>query len=235
MSARRRRHHAVLCVVAIGLSSALAACGNSGPTVSGHATTSTTLAPTTTASSTTTTSTTAPSPAAGVVVPDVIGLKIAPAKAALHAVGLVTVPFNVACNKGTVASQSVVASLSSAGKPPDVQVGATPLAAGTTVPRGTRVGITWSGCYGNGSTVPAVVGLTFGTAKRALAAAGLTWACYSSGGTTTTTTTSTSTSAPTSSTTTTRPPRIVLSQNPGAGTVVRPGTAVALTMHTCPQ
>ena len=59
--------------------------------------------------------------------------------------------------------------------------GRVPLNPGATVPPGTRVGITWSGCYGNGSTVPAVVGLTFAAARRALHAVGLTWACYSVG------------------------------------------------------
>ena len=47
-------------------------------------------------------------------------------------------------------------------------MGATPLEPGATVPPGTRVGITWSGCYGDRSAVPAVVGLTFAAARHAL-------------------------------------------------------------------
>ena len=90
----------------------------------------------------------------GITVPNVIGLKIAAARHALHAVGLPTVGLNLPCNKGTLASQSVVASLSVAGKPPNPAVGATPLKPGATVPPGTRVGITWSGCYGDRSVVP---------------------------------------------------------------------------------
>jgi beta-lactam-binding protein with PASTA domain len=169
-------------------------------------------------------------------VPNVIGQKITPARNALHAAGFPTVGLNVPCNKGTEASQSVVDSLSVAGKPPNPAVGALPLAPGTQLPHGTRVAITWSGCFGDSTTVPAVVGETFGTARRALTAAGLKWACYSVGRATTTTTTTTSTSVPPSSTTTTtRAPQTVLTQDPTAGAAVKPGTTVSITMHVCPQ
>jgi len=184
---------------------------------------------------TTTTSTTTTTTRPGVTVPNVIGLKIAAARAALHAVGLPTVGLNVPCSKGTLASQSVVASLSIAGKPPTPVVGATPLSPGATVPPGTRVGITWSGCYGNGSAVPAVVGLTFAAARHELHAAGLTWACYSVGKTTTTTSSSTTTTTPAVTTTTVKAPQTVLSQDPAAGTVLGPGAVVRITMHFCPQ
>ena len=140
-------------------------------------------------------------------------------------------------SKGTLASQSVVASLSVAGKPPDPAVGATPLRPGATVPPGTRVGITWSGCYGDRSAVPAVVGLTFAAARHALHAVGLAWACYSVGRPTTTTVPSSSTTTTTSAVTTTtvRVPQTVLSQDPAAATVLRPGAVVRITMHVCPQ
>jgi len=162
-------------------------------------------------------------------VPNVIGLKIAAARAALHAVGLPSVGLNVPCTKGTLVSQSVVASLSIAGHQPNPAVGATPVSPGATVPPGTRVGITWSGCYGDRSTVPAVVGLTFGAARHALHVVGLMWACYSVGKATTTTT------APAVTTTTAKVPQRVLSQDPAAGTVLRPGAVVRITMHFCPQ
>ena len=184
----------------------------------------------TTTTTTTTTSTTTTSP--GVTVPDVIGLKIAAARAALHAAGLPTVGLNAACSKGTLASQSVVASLSLAGRTPNPAVGAIPLRPGATVPPGTRVGITWSGCYGDRSAVPAVVGLTFAAARHALHAVGLAWACYSVGRPTTTTTTTT---VPSSTTTTVRPPQTVLTQEPAAGAVLRPGAVVRITMQVCPQ
>jgi beta-lactam-binding protein with PASTA domain len=195
-------------------------------------TTTTTIAPTTSTSSTTTTQ-------PGVAVPNVIGLKIAAARTALRGAGFPTVGLNTPCNKGTLASQSVVASLSVPGKAPDPRVGAVPLNPGAAVPPGTRVAITWSGCYGNASAVPAVVGLTFPAARHALRAVGLTWACYSVGKATTTTTAK----APTSSTSTTaavttttaKHPQTVLTQQPAAGTQLRPGAIVALTMHTCPQ
>jgi beta-lactam-binding protein with PASTA domain len=206
----------------------LSSCGGS-PTARRKSTVTTIVATTTTAAPTST--------RPGVTVPNVIGLKIAAARAGLHAVGLPTVGLNLPCTKGTLASQSVVASLSIAGKPPHPAVGAIPLSPGATVPPGTRVGITWSGCYGDRSAVPAVVGLTFAAARHALRVIGLTWACYSVGRATTTTTTSssTTTTTPAVTTTTVRVPPTVLSQDPAAGTVLKPGAVVRITMHFCPQ
>ena len=186
-----------------------------------------------TSTSTTTTPTTAPTTTTtsrpGVAVPNVIGLKIAEAKAELVAAGFPSVGLNAPCNKGTLASQSVVSALSIAGAPPDPRVGAVPLVPGTPVPPGSRIGITWSGCYGDHATVPNVIGLTFAAARHALHAAGLTWACYSVGGAATTTS-----RAPVTTTTVHHVPT-VLSQDPPAGTVLHPGTPVSLTMHRCPQ
>ena len=114
--------------------------------------------------------------------------------------------------------------------------GAVPLSPGTRVPPGTRVGITWTGCYGDSSVVPAVVGLTFPLARHALHAVGLTWACYSAGVTTTTTTASpTSAPCPAVTTTTVRHLPTVLAQGPAPDTVVKPGAIVTLTMAVCPQ
>ncbi len=193
-------------------------------------TTTTTAAPVT--SSTSASATTRP----GVAVPNVIGLKIAAARAELHAAGLASVSLNLPCNKGTLTSQSVVSSLSIPGKPPNVSLGAVPLMPGATVPPGTRVGITWSGCYGNGSAVPDVIGLTFSAARHALHAVGLTWACFSVGKpTTTTTTTSSSTTSAAATTTSTRAPQSVLSQDPAVGTVLKPGATLNITMYACPQ
>ena len=209
---------------------ALSSCGNSpAPPRKALATTTTTTSITTTVAPSTTT--TGP----GVTVPNVIGLKISAAHAALRAAGFPTVGLNLPCSKGTLVSQSVVASLSVAGKPPNPAVGATPLSPGATVPPGTRVGITWSGCYGDRSAVPAVVGLTFATARHALHAVGLAWACYSVGRTTTTTSSSTTTTSSAVTTTTARVPQTVLTQDPAAGTVLRPGAVVRITMHSCPQ
>ena len=146
---------------------ALSSCGSSpaarktaaGKGIGTTTTTTTTLPSTSTSAATTTT-------APGATVPAVIGLKIAAARAALRAAGLPPVSLNAACNRGTLASQSVVTSLSVAGRAPDPRVGAVPLDPGATVPPETRVGVTWSGCYGNGSPVPAVVGLTHALARR---------------------------------------------------------------------
>jgi hypothetical protein len=176
----------------------------------------------------------------------------------LRTAGFGTVPLNSPCNKGTLPSQSVVASLSIPGKPPNVTLGAQPLVPGTILPRGAHVGITWSGCYPAGTAVPFVTGHTYSSAVHLLHLAGLNWACFSVGpGTTTTThpprTTTTrpvptSTAGPTSSTsstttttaappttTTAVPPATVLSQGTKAGTVVQAGAVVALVMHRCPQ
>ena len=230
--------------VAIVAVCVLSSCGSS-PTAeqrnAGH-----TAVSTTTVAPTSSTSTTTP----GVTVPNVIGAKIAAVHAALRAVGLPSVSLNTPCNKGSLASQSVASSLAIPGTAPDPHVGAVPLPPGAVVPPGTRIGITWSGCYGDTATVPAVVGLTFAAARHALHAVGLTWACYSVGKETTTTTTrapttTTSDSSTSSSaapvttapvtTTTVKPRPTVLTQTPGAGTVLHPGTPVSLTMHTCPQ
>lgn len=200
---------------ALLLACALAACGSPpGPNAAPSGTSATTPPSSSTLVPATTTS------GPGVVVPNVIGFRIAAAHAALRAVGLRWVGLDVPCRKGTLASRSVVASLSLPGKPPDVRAGAQPLDPGATVPPGTRVALTWSACFGNGSTVPVLVGASFAVARHALHAAGLTWACYSLG--------------PTATTTADQPPT-VLGQDPGVGTVVRPGTTVVITMHECPQ
>jgi beta-lactam-binding protein with PASTA domain len=225
----------------------LASC-SSGPTAAQKKAvrsilTTTTAAPPSTSTSTSSSTTTQP----GVAVPNVIGLKIAAAHAALHAAGFPSVNLNTPCDKGTLASQSVVASLSLPGKPPDVRVGAMPLSPGATLSPGTRVGINWSGCYGDAADVPAVVGLTFGAARQAVHAVGLTWACFSVGKpaptattapSTTTSTTSTSSTTSTTApvtTTTLKVPQTVLTQSPAAHTVLHPGATVTFTMHHCPQ
>jgi beta-lactam-binding protein with PASTA domain len=203
----------------LGLPCALAACGdNSSPGQEDTARSTSTTTTTTSVAPSSTTTTTTP----GVVVPNVIGQKIRSARSALRTAGFRTVNLNAACNEGTPASQSVVSSLALPGKPPDRAVGAVALNPGTHLPAGTAIGITWSGCYGNGSVVPLVVGVGFPVARHALRLAGLTWACYSVGGATTTASTS-------------KPPNLVLSQHPSAGAVVTPGTTVTLTMRACPQ
>jgi hypothetical protein len=212
---------------------------------------------TTTTSSTTTTTTSPPTTLPpGVGVPNVVGMKIDLAHFYLKTAGFSWVPLNAPCSKGTLPSQSVVASLSIPGKPPNVTVGAQPLLPGTLLPKGVRVGITWSGCYPAGTTVPLVTGHSFAGAVHLLHLAALNWACYSVGPNPTTTTThppkttttrpdTTSTADPTSSTTTTttappttttaEPPATVLRQGTKAGTAAPAGAVVALVMRRCPQ
>jgi beta-lactam-binding protein with PASTA domain len=213
------RSAAAALALGLGLPSALTACGDNssaGQRDTARSTSTTTTTTTTVAPSSSTTTTTP-----GVVVPDVIGQKIGSARSALHTAGFRTVSLNAACNEGTPASQSVVSSLALPGQPPDRAVGAMALNPGTLLPAGTAIGITWSGCYGNGSVVPLVVGVGFPVARHALRLAGLTWACYSVGRGKTTTTN--------------EPPNLVLSQQPSAGAIVTPGTTVTLTMRACPQ
>jgi hypothetical protein len=228
----------------------LASCGHSPAPRAAPATT-------TTSSTTTTTSPTTTTPPQGVGVPDVLGMKIDLARFYLRTAGFATVPLNAPCNKHTLPSQSVVASLSVPGIPPNVTVGAQPLVPGTVLPKGARVGITWSDCFPAGTTVPPVTGHTFAGAVHLLHLAGLAWACFSAGGPTTTTTTTrratttttrpatTSTAGPTSTTTTTTATpaataataraATVLSQGTNAGAVVPAGSTVTLVMHHCPQ
>jgi beta-lactam-binding protein with PASTA domain len=185
-----------------------------------------------------TSSTTSTQP--GVTVPNVIGLRIAAARVALRDVGLPLVDLNKRCTKGTLASQSVVDSLALPGKAPTPNVGAVPVEPGSKVPPGSRIGITWSGCYGNVVLVPDVVGESFAVARHALSEAGLTWACYSVGrssrNTTTTTSATTTTASVTTATAVAPLPRgIVLTQDPQTGGMLRPGATVTLTMRVCPQ
>lgn len=229
---------------------ALASCGNSPAPPAAPATTASTRTPTTAPPPTTTLP-------QGVAVPDVVGMKIDLARFYLKTAGFSRVSLNTPCNKGTLSSQSVVASLAVPGRPPNVTVGTQPLVPGTLLSKGAQVGITWSGCYPAGTQVPMVVGHTFGSAVHLLHLAGLEWACFSVGGPTTTTTTThpatsttmtttTSTAGPATSTTTTTnalpattttaaPRPLVLTQGTKAGTIVHAGTVVAILMHRCPQ
>jgi beta-lactam-binding protein with PASTA domain len=231
---------------------ALASCGTSPSPRAARTTTTTTT--------TNTTTTTVPLPTTtlpqGIGVPNVVGMKINLARFYLKTAGFATVSLDAPCNKGTLPSQSVVASLSVPGRPPDVTVGAQPLVPGTLLAKGARVGITWSGCYPAGTVVPAVTGHTFAGAVHLLHLAGLDWACYSVGKPTTTTThgtttttrpVTTSTAGPTGSTTTTGAPAAaapaaaparsatVLSQGTKPGAIVQARAVVALIMRQCPQ
>jgi beta-lactam-binding protein with PASTA domain len=220
---------AALGATALVAAPVLTSCANSPSPVAkavGDSPTSSTSTPPPTTSTTAASTTTRP----GVAVPDVIGLKIAPARAALRAASLASVSLNTPCTKGTVPSQSVVSSLSIPGTTPVLSIGAVPLRPGTIVAPGTQVAITWSGCFGDSSDVPAVVGLTFVAARHALHAVGLSWACYSLGQQTTT-----SAAPKTTAPHPPKPPQTVLTQKPSAHTVLRPGSIVSLTMHRCPQ
>jgi hypothetical protein len=213
----------------------LVSCGNSPtatPKKAVRTIPTTTVPPTTTTSSSTTTT------QAGVAVPNVIGLKIAAARTALRAAGFRPANFNTPCNKGTLASQSVVASLATPGKEPDPRLGATPLTPGSDATLGAQIGINWSGCYGDASDVPSVVGLSLRAARRAIHAVGLNWACFSVGKSAPTTGTSDSSTTTTTTpltTTTVKVVQSVLTQAPAAHTVLHPGATVTLTMHHCPQ
>jgi hypothetical protein len=219
----------------IAVTCALSSCGDSSAPhrpAAHHATTT---------SSTTTTTGPVPVPSVPtttrplVAVPNVIGLRIGAARIALRGADLGSISVNTACNEGTLASQSVVVSMVLPGSPAP-RLGATPILPGAMVPRGSTIGLTWSGCYGTGAVVPDVVGQPFAAARRTLEKAGLAWACYSlvKPRTPSTSTASTST-ASTSTTTTVAPAGIVLRQLPVPGGVQHPGAIVSLTMVRCPQ
>lgn len=221
---------------------------NSAPTTSSSTTTSTTLPPVTIPTS-------APRPATtGVVVPNVIGMKPGRARLVLRSVGFVPVAFNTPCHKGTTASQSIVAALSVPGTGQDARVGATALTPGSTRPARSSIGVTWSGCFPNGSVVPDVAGLTFDKAVHRLHVAGLAWACFSvppkHTKTKGSTDRATSSSDPSTTTSTTKPSDSstssttsgqaanqpnVLSQGTKPGTVLKAHTVVDFVMRHCPQ
>jgi len=257
-----RRHLSVGTGIAV-VSVVVAACG------SAPATDESSRAGRTTTSTTDSVTSSSVQPATGIAVPDVIGQKVAAARDALRGAGLRSIGLNVPCTKGTTASESVVDSLALAGRAPTPDAGAIGIEPGTKVPPGTRIGIRWSGCYGNAVVVPEVVGLSLAGAKHSIKGAGLTWACFSiekpttptsaTSSTSTTASSASSTTSPTSPTSTTSslppttsttttsttigpvspttlpPPGVVLSQDPRAGGVLRPGATVALTMRSCPQ
>ncbi len=229
---------ALVLAAGVVLACALAACSSSPPTTQTRParSTSTTALPTTTTSDVNTTTTTTTTTMPGLAVPNVIGLKGMPARFILAASGFVPLALNKPCG-GTAASQSVVASLSIPGQEPDRAVGATPLAPGTDRPKGSVVAITWSGCYPDGTSVPAVVGLHFKPAVHLLHAVGLTWACFSVGADAPTTKPPPPTSSNTTTTTTKppTPPAVVLTQSPTAGVAVAATSTVTLTMRACPQ
>jgi PASTA domain len=222
------------CVTILIVAGVLSSCSSSPPQVRKQSARTTTTTTTTTSTTMISTTTTLPT-ASGIPVPNIIGLKLAPARFFLREAGFYGVPLNVPCNKGTLTSESVVASISVPGKKPNMNVGAVPLLPGTPRPKGSFVGITWSGCYPGGSVVPNITGLTFLAAAKLLRVAGLTWACYSVGAATTTSTTHPPTTTPTTATTIPKSQPTVVSQNPPPGSVLRPASPVTMTMHACPQ
>ena len=175
---------------------------------------------------------------AGVLVPNVIGLKVAPARTALEDLGFVVMSFNVPCRRSSPASQSVLASMEVPGRGAAVKTGATPLLPGTARPAHSSIAVTWSGCYPNGTVVPSVVGLTFAKAVRQLHQAGLTWSCFSSpkgAGTVATTPDGATTTTAALTTLSAHGGNIVQSQGSPAGTVLKAHTPVQIVMHHCPQ
>jgi hypothetical protein len=224
-----------LVVLAMGLG--VAACGSSTPEADKDD--STPIAPITdpTVPAVTVPTTVAPTTAPGVPVPNVIGMKPPAARLALFDKGFSLLYFNKPCNKGTVVSQSVVASLSVPARGRDPRIGATPLSPGTPRPARSVVAVTWSDCYPSGAVVPTVTGLTFANAVHTLHLAGLKWACFSSPPSASTATTA----DPGSSTTaavaadTASHGQLVLSQGAAPGTVLKAHTVIDISMRHCPQ
>ena len=182
----------------------------------------------------------------GVVVPNVIGLKIAASRAALRAAGFPTVSLNTPCNKGTLASQSVVASLAIPGT-------ASGRARRCRAPE-RRCGRP-AGHADRHQLVRLLRRRLRGSRRRRAAlpcgAPGHPWGGAHVGlllrrpggghdDDRAPRTTSTSTHRPTTTkapetTTTVKVVQTVLTQSPAAHTVLHPGATVTLTMHHCPQ
>jgi beta-lactam-binding protein with PASTA domain len=161
----------------------------------------------------------------GVAVPNIIGMQPNAARFYLRTAGFVPFPLNRSCLTRNADAQSIVESLEIPGHPAHGTVAAipsSPLAPGTVLRTGSFVGITWSGCWPNGTTVPTVTGLAFGAAVKSLYAAGLKYSC-------------TAAPPPASTTTTARGLPTVTTQSPAAGTKTTAGTPVAITMRKCPR
>lgn len=236
----------------------LVSCGSSAPShrVAEHHVSSTTTT-TTSATSTTTTppppSSTTSSTMAQVAVPNVIGMKIAPARFYVTTAGFRVWPLNPACNKGNIPSQSVVVSLAVPGSA-RLKTNSVPMAPGQLRPKGSYVGINWSGCYPNGAIAPAVTGQTYPAAVMAIRAAGLTWTCKPTRPATTSTSTTRGPQtseppqgiAPMKMTTlhaativnghslNALSPPVVQSQYPAPGATMTAGSALIFTMDRCP-
>ncbi len=175
---------------------------------------------------------------AGVLVPNVIGVKVAPARTALEDLGFVVLSFNIPCRRASPASQSVLASMEVPGKGTDVKTGATPLLPGTSLPAHSSIAVTWSECYPNGTVVPSIVGLTFAKAVRQLHQAGLAWSCFSSpkdAGTVATTPDPATTTTAALTALSAHGGNVVQSQGSPAGTVLKAHTPVPIVMHHCPR
>jgi PASTA domain-containing protein len=221
-----RRTRAIIAGMCLALGVVLAACSSPAPKAQSGAPAGHKSRPTTTTSSTTSTTTsTVPLPPPTTTttttipltsVPNVIGLKVEPARAGIKAAGLKRVAYNAVCDATTVKKQSVAIGLFLPGPFHNVTEGAKPLTPGDRIPKGSTVAIEWSGCYGGGTIVPDVLGLKFDAAKSAITGNGLTWTCQSGG------------------TSTTPDDKNVLSENPPHGTHVDAGTTVAFVMVSCP-
>lgn len=117
---------------------------------------------------------------------------------------------NAECSNGTDASESIVTAMELY---PDGS-----LAPGQMIPEGSTIGLTWSGCWPNGTVVPNVTGQPWSSSWHVIHNAGLTINCVSA--------------APYNAATNAEP-MSVISQSPAPGTTVAGGTTETLTTQVC--
>jgi beta-lactam-binding protein with PASTA domain len=163
---------------------------------------------TTTITFTTTSTTEATVPQ--VVMPQLIGLHQRDLKAAAGG-NFRYHSMNAECSNGTVPSESVVAAV-------QLYQPAGPATSGQMIPKGSVIGLTWSGCWPNGTTVPSELGQPWNSGNEAVRMAGLKVNCVSA--------------APYSPITNAGPVT-VLSESPPAGSHVAGGSVVMLKTQVC--
>ncbi len=167
--------------------------------------------------------------------PNVIGLSPSQTRLVLRSLGFALVPFEHAVPQGHDGQpERRDLAVGSRYRARPARVGATPLAPGTARPAHSRVGVTWSGCYPNGTIVPDVTGLTFDRAVHRLHLAGLAWACFSVGparpqhsSTTSSTTTKAAASKSSTDTSTSASPKSKSAQHHGSTSSTSTSTTVA--------
>ena len=183
----------------------------------------------------------------GVAVPNIIGLKIAAARSALRDVGLLGVDVNKPCNKGTLPARASWTRWRSPARNPPGRRRRARRHRGAGSPRAPGSASPGRAATAMPSSCPTSSGLSFAVAKRHHRRAGPDLGVLFRRAAEEDQTSSdnvvfhphdgasTASTALASHHDDTADDGVVLTQDPHAGGVLRPGATVALTMHACPQ